>query len=73
MAIGKADEPLGQQILKEWAVSFPSTKVSSKVFYNLLFIESKEISGIDKNQLLDNSPEARVTQLQTLSDIVSSL
>jgi hypothetical protein len=31
----------------------------------------KDIAGLDKNQLLNDKPEAKVTQLQTLYDIVS--
>ncbi|CAG2118979.1 unnamed protein product, partial [Medioppia subpectinata] len=50
MATGNND-PIGQQILEEWA----------------------EISGLDKNQMLSETPEARVTQLQTLYDIAQDV
>ena len=60
--------PLGHQILKEWAVSL--IYFYCNIFTCIEFY-CQDITGIDKNQLLDDSPEARVTQLQTLRDIVS--
>ncbi|CAG2162246.1 unnamed protein product [Oppiella nova] len=50
MAVGK-DDPIGQQILEEWA----------------------EISGLDKNQMMNETPEARETRLQTLYDIAQDV
>jgi len=36
-------------------------------------LESKDIAGLDKNELLNDKPEAKITQLQTLYDIVCIL
>ncbi|RWS20558.1 hypothetical protein B4U80_04661, partial [Leptotrombidium deliense] len=68
-------QDLGNQILGEWAVSnrLFCSPISKIVSFDLVFVLLKEIAGLDPKRLMSEIPEAEVTRIQTLRDIVGDV